>query len=108
MRGVPEPEGDKFLRFFKLVQEAAKEQGGIFFLETGDGHDFENNEMEGEDLFGWLVPEAEADEFEAIWKKNPHDLDALEAWEDVLGFAEWEMVDGKIKIQFKFYDKFYD
>ena len=108
MRGLPEPEDDKFLRFFTLVQEAAKEQGAIFFLETGDGHDFHNDEMEGEDLCGWLVPEAEADEFEAIWKKNPHDLDALEAWEDVLGFAEWEMADGKIKIQFKFYDKFYN
>ena len=104
MRGLPEPEGDKFLRFFTLVQEAAKEQGAIFFLETGDGHDFENDEMEGEALFGWLVPEAEADEFEAIWQKNPHDLKALGKWYGVLGFAEWEKVDGKIKITFNFYD----
>lgn len=60
--------------------------------------------MEGEDLFGWLIPAAEADEFEGIWKKNPHDLKALNRWYDVLGFAEWEMVDGKIEIQFNFYD----
>ncbi len=66
MRGLPEPEGDKFLRFFTLVQEAAKEQGAIFFLETGDGHDFENDDLDGADLFGWVIQEAEADEFETI------------------------------------------
>lgn len=102
MRGLPEPEGDKFLRFFTLVQEAAKEQGAIFFLETGDGHDFENDEMEGENLFGWLIPEAEADRFEEIWRRNPHDLDALDEWYDVLGFAKWEVADGTMRIFFKF------
>lgn len=108
MRGLCTSEGEKFKNFFALVQEEVKKKDAIFFLESGDGRDFEYGDLDCADLCGWLVPEAEADEFEAIWKRNPHDLDALEAWEDVLGFAEWEMADGKIEIRFKFYDKFYD
>ena len=104
MRGLCTSEGEKFKNFFALVQEEAKKKDAIFFLESGDGRDFEYGDLDCADLFGWLIPAAEADEFEGIWKKNPRDLKALDRWYDVLGFAEWEMGDGKIEIQFNFYD----
>lgn len=107
-RGLLYSEGEKFFRYFALVQEAAKKYDSIFFLETGEGHDLVNDELDCEDLFGWLVPEAEADEFEAIWRDDPHDLEALAAWDDVLGFAIWEMVDGKLHIYFRFFDDEYN
>ena len=71
MRGLCTSEGEKFKNFFALVQEEVKKKDAIFFLESGDGRDFEYGDLDCADLCGWLVPEAEADEFEAIWKRNP-------------------------------------
>ena len=102
MRGLCTSEGEKFKNFFALVQEEAQKKGAIFFLESGEGNHFDYGDLGCTDLFGWLIPEAEADEFETIWRKNPHDLDALDEWYDVLGFAKWEVVDGELKIFFKF------
>ena len=109
MRGLCTPESGKFKDFFERAgQRTARNQGAVFFLQCGEGRDFKCGDLEGMDLFGWLVPEAEADEFEAMWERNPNDFEALSAWNDMLCFAEWEMADGKIEIQFKFYDNFYD
>lgn len=44
----------------------AKKHGAIFFLESGDGNDFECGDLDCADLFGWVIQEAEADEFETI------------------------------------------
>lgn len=41
MRGLCTSEGEKFKNFFALVQEEAKKKDAIFFLESGDGRDFE-------------------------------------------------------------------
>lgn len=57
---------EAFMRYWQLVQEAAAKQGMVFFLEAGDGNDFELGDVEGADLSGWLVPVAEADEFREL------------------------------------------
>lgn len=102
MRGLCTLETEKFKNFFALVQEEAKKQDAVFFLESGDGNDYECGDLDCADLFGWLIPKADADRFEAIWKKNPHDIEALDAWYDESCFVRWEMTDGNIKLRFVF------
>ena len=102
MRGLCTSERERFKNFFALVQEEAQKKGAIFFLESGEGNHFDFGDLGCTDLFGWLIPEAEADEFEAIWRKNPHDLQALNDWYDESCFVRWEKVGEKINIRFEF------
>ena len=85
MRGLRKQESKKFENFFAIVQKTATEQGCIFFLDAGEGRDFENNTMEGEDLSGWLIPKEKSQEFEPLWMKNNVDDD----WSDMFGYAIW-------------------
>lgn len=77
MRGLRTRESSKFEAFFSVVQDAAGKEGKVFFLDAGDGNGFRKDDMEGEDLLGWLVPEEEADKFE----------DAFESFSDL---SEWD------------------
>ena len=52
MRGLRTQEGEKFERFFALVQKEALKQSCVFFLDSGEGHIFENESMEYSDLSG--------------------------------------------------------
>ena len=87
MRGLRTQEGEKFERFFTLVQKEALKQKGIFFLDCGEGNDFDNGFMEGENLSGWLIPFGLADEFEKEYLKHNDDL---EEWEEYFCWIEWE------------------
>ena len=92
MRGLRKQESKKFEKFFEIVQSTAALQNSVFFLDAGEGRDFENSEMEGEDLSGWLVPNEKADEFEEFWSKN----DVSDDWSDMFGFAIWSDADNPI------------
>lgn len=103
MRGVRTQENNKFLKYWKRVQETAKTKGFVFFLESGDGRDFYRDDIEGEDLGGWLVPIEYADEFELLWQNDTH-----KDYEETLphveyAFAEWEEIDGEIIVSFNKY-----
>ena len=87
MRGLRTQEGEKFERFFELVQKEALKYGGVFFLDSGEGHDFDNGFMEGENISGWLIPLEKADNFEKEYLKNYNDL---EDWEEYFCWVEWE------------------
>ena len=102
MRGLCTSERERFKNFFALVQEEAQKKGAIFFLESGEGNHFDYGDLGCTDLFGWLTPKADADRFEAIWQKNPHDIEALDAWYDESCFVRWEKDGGEIKIHFEF------
>ena len=52
MVGLRTCEGEKFERFFALVQREALKQNCVFFLDSGEGHIFENENMEYSDLCG--------------------------------------------------------
>ena len=67
MRGLKYPESEKFENYFTLVQSTMHKSNCVFFLDAGDGDVFETSDLEGENLFGWVLPEAMADEFEAKW-----------------------------------------
>ncbi|RJV72125.1 hypothetical protein DWY90_09910 [Coprococcus sp. AF27-8] len=96
MLGLRTQETNKFILFFELVQEKAKEKESVFFLDSGDGKEFETEAMEGENLQGWLVPLSKVDEFEKIWKDHKEN----DEYVDFYCWAEWFDNKGKIDIKF--------
>ena len=67
MLGLRTNESNKFIKYFEIVQATAHSQGCVYFLDAGDGRDFENGECEGEDLMGWLIPVNMVSSFEQEW-----------------------------------------
>lgn len=96
MVGLRTQETSKFKNFFKLVQDRANERNCVFFLDSGDGNEFETESMEGENLQGWLVPQSKADEFENIWRNNEED----DEWVEFFRWVEWQNQNGIIDVKF--------
>ena len=96
MLGLRTQETNKFILFFELVQEKAKEKETVFFLDSGDGKEFETEAMEGENLQGWLVPLSKVDEFEKRWKDYKED----DEYVDFYCWAEWFDNKGEVDIKF--------
>ena len=44
MVGLRTNESKKFIKFFEIVQATARRQGCVYYLDAGDGRDFENDE----------------------------------------------------------------
>ena len=86
MQGLKTQETDKFLKFWAIVQGSAHRENSVFFLDCGEGREFETPDMEGEDLSGWLVPSNLADEFERTWKQN----EIPDKWNSYITFAIWD------------------
>ncbi len=86
MLGLRTQESSKFNNFFSIVQNAAQNQGCVFFADAGDGRDFETDFLEGEDISGWLIPNEKADEFTPLWEAG----DVPDDWSEFFGFAIWE------------------
>ena len=99
MRGLRTQESDSFQKFFAIVQKAADEIGCIFFLDTGEGREFNISGIKGEDLSGWLLPKDKADGFEKVWKQFktiPSDED-----DAFYRFANWSDTEtGQVAITF--------
>lgn len=79
---------ESFMRFFTLVQDAAKDKGSVFFGWSPECHDGAVGDIWCEDLSGWLVPEAKADSFEALWQIQDEFIwsDEADEWQV---FARW-------------------
>ena len=99
MRGLRTREESKFVSFFELVEEEANKNNAVFFLDCGEGNDFETVSYSGEDLRGWLIPKNRADAFETQWRTD----DDLESWDDYITWALWHDNDSTITIEFKEY-----
>ena len=99
MQGLRTQEDDKFLKFWELVRSTAREQKKEFFMDTGEGREFFLEDMEGEDIRGWLIPIDKAKEFEKQWLNH----ETLDKWVDNICWAEWEESNGKITVSFNFY-----
>lgn len=89
MQGLREQETNKFEKFFSIVQNAANDKECVFFLDAGDGRDFETDALEGEDLMGWLIPKDKVSDFEKEWKTG----DVSDDWSDFFVWAIWENAD---------------
>jgi len=85
MVGLRRPESYKFEKFFSIVQDAAAKKDCVFYLDAGDGRDFETDTLEGEDLMGWLIPKDKAAVFEEEWLTG----DVSDDWSDYFVFAVW-------------------
>ncbi len=101
MLGLRTQEGERFERFFELVQKEAKKQDGVFFMDAGDGRDFETATMEGEDLTGFLIPSSQADAFNSYFQEDPEFPHNVSEWESFFRFAVWKQDGEKITIEFR-------
>ena len=100
MRGLKTQESEKFQRFHELVQRQAEKQNGVWFGFAREGNEFETDQMEGENLSGWLIPKKDADEFESEWLKV-QGMKGLEKWLRFFKWVEWQMdVDGNVTVEF--------
>jgi len=97
MRELRTQEGKKFKKFFEIVRAKAFEVGCIFLVDCGEGTDFENDDMEGENLSGWLIPMDKADRFQTDFDSNR----VADEWDSFEVFMRWKNVDGKIEVEFE-------
>ena len=104
MRGLKTQENNKFKRFFQIIQNSAQKLDSVFFAYAGDGRDIILPDLEGEDMMGWLIPMAQADQFEDVWTKDNSEA-ALEQWSQYFVWAEWSNNDGVITITFNSYEQ---
>lgn len=99
MRGLRTQESKEFERFFELIQEEAKKEKAIFFAFAGDGNVTKLQDIECEDMSGWLIPNEKADQFEREWMEN-NSMSALEEWEEFFTETVYEIKDGKVSVSF--------
>ncbi len=97
MRGLRKREDIKFEKFFEIVQAAAKRKGCAFFLDCGEGRDLETEDLSGEDLSGWLIPESKAGQFEKEFLGS----NIREVWNEFIAFATWRSGPNGINISFQ-------
>lgn len=97
MQELRTQENEKFERFFQLVRDAAAKQGCVFFVDCGEGNEFSNADMEGENLSGWLIPESDVNRFRPGFLQN----DVSEQWDDRMRFLRWTKNSGQIDVAFE-------
>lgn len=64
--------------------------GRIFFLDCGEENCFEDDNIECENLTGWLIDIDKSNEFEVIFKSFSNIDDV---WDDYLAFVTWHKND---------------
>lgn len=97
MQGLRTQESPEFRRYFEVVQRHAAKAGCVFFVDAGEGRDVSFEDLEGEDLSGWLVPCEHAYAFQDEWDSTkPNDQ-----WLPYFCFAIWRVRDGQLVIDFK-------
>lgn len=91
-------ESNKFNAFMELVQKEARKKNSQFFISSGEGHDLITKTVEGEDLFGWLIPMDRTTEF--IYEKSGNHF-CEEKWERFEIFAIWKLENGIVSVHFQ-------
>lgn len=90
-------ESKKFERFFEIVRDAAADLDSIFFIDCGEGRELVTDELEAEDLSGWLVPKRLAETFEEEFYADQ----VTSSWNPFVRFAVWRQQGNKITVEFK-------
>lgn len=99
MRGLRTQESEKFNKFFQMIQDKAAESDSVFFADCGEGNDIVLDDLEGEDMRGWLIPASQADGFEPLFLKHK----VGDEWLDKICWAEWKLEDNKVTVGFNWY-----
>lgn len=99
MNGLRTQESDRFKNFFSIVQDFAAKNNCVFFLDTGEGHNYSDDNFVCQDLSGWLIPKSIVPEFE----KNYLEFGDLDKWDIYYKFAVWNFIGKNILIDFKEY-----
>ena len=90
-------EGLKFERFFSIVQEEAMSKGFVFFLDCGENNEFEDEDIQCQNLCGWLIPENLSQKFEEAFLSD----NIADEWSDFLAWAIWRKENNNIRIEFE-------
>ena len=64
---------EKENNFWNIVQEKAKEQGCMFFMDVPSGKEVETDELDAFDTFGWLIPDKHVEAFRNDIINGTHD-----------------------------------
>ncbi|MCD7950530.1 MAG: hypothetical protein LUG12_09765 [Erysipelotrichaceae bacterium] len=94
--GLRTHESEGFNNFFKIVQEAAKQRNCVFFLCNAENNYKVINNIECQDLFGWLIPENVA----SLFINDYMFFNESDDWVDYMLFAEWTEENDSIIIKF--------
>ena len=97
MVGLRTQEGLKFERFFGIVQKEANNKGFVFFLDCGEDNEFEDENIQCQNLCGWLIPENLSSKFEKAFQSD----NVADEWSDFLAWAIWKNENNNIIIEFK-------
>ncbi|KGF08627.1 hypothetical protein HMPREF1635_06885 [Clostridiales bacterium S5-A14a] len=97
MQGLRTEENDRFLRYFEVVQAKAKEENSVFFMDFGQCDDIAFKYMKLDCLFGWLIPNEMADNFEELYLR----LKVDDRWDDFCVWVTPNIENGKLSIIFE-------
>ena len=95
MVGLRTHEGLKFEKFFTIVQNEAEKKGFVFFLDCGEDNEFEDDNIQCQNLCGWLIPFDSFEKFNVVFKDN----NVSDEWADNLAWIVWLMENNKITIK---------
>lgn len=100
MLGLRTKENPEFMDFFVLVQEEAKKQDSVFFLDYGCGDVLTINDIEYEDCVGWLIPSGMAKDFEQVFLND----DIGNEWSEFEAWVDWEQSPNGVLITIEILD----
>lgn len=100
MQGLKTQGSDKFRKFWNIVQSTANKQNKRFFMDCGEGREIMLEDIEGEDIRGWLIPFEQVEKFEKEWNRN----EISNRWIDNITWAEWKQKNETITIEFNNYN----
>ena len=98
-QGLRTQENNKFLNFWKIVQEEASRHDSIFFLDSGEGNEIETEDINAEDLSGWLIPKNQAAEFDIIFQSFNSDA-ISKKFDNYYMIASWTQAKDSITVTF--------
>lgn len=89
---------EKFDRFWRLVERSAEDQYCKFYMDSGEGREIVTDELDGEDLSGWLIPVQLVAAFRDDWSIGEANR---EKWSPYYKFARWYKTGEAITIHFE-------
>lgn len=100
MKGLRTQDNDQFIKFFQKVQDEAGKRNAVFFLDFGEEKNIKFQDMELDDLFGWLVPLDQVNEFETAFTA----FSDLQKWDDLSLWCISTVRNNELDIEFKSFE----